>query len=104
VLAVSPKPPLAGAHEKLSVARYTASAIAKARSRFSVSSKHCALIYILRCFRRHLHDEELTVQSHSWCEPPQANPENQKAKALQIQSAGFSSIFVVGHRSNGETV
>jgi hypothetical protein len=89
-----PRPARAGRHEKLSVARYTGGAIAKTRSRFSVPSKHCALIHILGGFVRHLHDEELRVQSHSWCEPVQANSENQKVEPLQIQSADFSSNFV----------
>jgi hypothetical protein len=54
-------------------------------------SKHCSFSYFLERFARHFHDEELSVQPHSWCEPLRAISEHEKAEAFQIQSADTSS-------------
>src|SRR5262249_52417725 len=44
-------------------------------------------------FRRRSRDEELRVQSHSWCERLQLNSEIKKAVVFQIQSATSLSSF-----------
>jgi hypothetical protein len=40
-----------------------------------------------------LFHEELTVQSHSWCEDVRVNCQREKVEAFQIRSADFSSAI-----------